>query len=448
MRIKHAPAADLLGRASALGYRHERGWMASMRREMRIDVAASAPPCRAAPPALAARVNGAPSHMASEPRRRRDPFAISTRDPRRSRGAATRLRALRAAACLALVADVAGAATCTDGRELTTMLGFAVSGESMVARDAAHVHWRRFEKALRDRGATVDVEIGQCGTRRGLRAARDAAAGDVVLALPRRLILDGAKADAWSVGRLWNGTKTSPLAKLALLVLHEARAREKAELAPYTMLLGEVGSIQPGDAPPFWRWRDDERAVMRCPAMEADARARRAWACGADTFRWVSAKLPGPEPSPQELEWAVATVSKPRGEEWVARRTPRPRRRRGTATRRRSRGVSVDPPAEYLRGTPRRGRDPPSTTRDPRRRGVESSSRSGLEPRRQPSRRRLGLGAALRHDEPRRGADRADPLRPRRRRVARRDPRPRGRRRAHDGVRDVVARAPRAVRRG
>ena len=34
----------------------------------------------------------------------------------------------------------------------------------------------------------------------------------------------------------------------------------------------------------------------------------------------------------------------------------------GTATRRRSRGVSVDPFSEYPRGTPRRGRDPPSTT--------------------------------------------------------------------------------------
>ena len=33
----------------------------------------------------------------------------------------------------------------------------------------------------------------------------------------------------------------------------------------------------------------------------------------------------------------------------------------GAATRQRSRGVSVDPPSERPRGTPRRGRDPPST---------------------------------------------------------------------------------------
>ena len=33
-----------------------------------------------------------------------------------------------------------------------------------------------------------------------------------------------------------------------------------------------------------------------------------------------------------------------------------------TSARQRSRGASVDPPSEYPRGTPRRGRDPPSTT--------------------------------------------------------------------------------------
>ena len=40
-----------------------------------------------------------------------------------------------------------------------------------------------------------------------------------------------------------------------------------------------------------------------------------------------------------------------------------PRPDDGAAARRRSRGVSVDPPSEYPRDTPRRGRDPPSTTR-------------------------------------------------------------------------------------
>ena len=41
---------------------------------------------------------------------------------------------------------------------------------------------------------------------------------------------------------------------------------------------------------------------------------------------------------------------------------PRPALDDGAAARRRSRGVSVDPPSEYPRGTPRRGRDAPSTT--------------------------------------------------------------------------------------
>ena len=217
--------------------------------------------------------------------------------------------------CLQLVAAVVAAESgrrhCTDGSELTSFLGFAASGSSLLGRDATFAHWRRFEGALRARGATVDVEIGMCGSRRGLRAARDAAAGEAVLVLPKRLVLDAAYADARDVSALWRDRPLAPMLKVALFLLHEVRARERAETAPYTMLLAR--DARQGDDAPAFLWRREDLARFRCDAVEAACSTKRAWAQEAAAepaaAGWAAAGLPGPPPTAEEVLWAVGTVA-------------------------------------------------------------------------------------------------------------------------------------------
>eukprot|EP00966_Prymnesium_polylepis_P244288 5649517-Prymnesium_polylepis.1 len=98
------------------------------------------------------------------------------------------------------------------------------------------VRWRRFEYLLSERGVRSNAGIGECGDgdRRGLRATRATKAGDTLVSVPSRLLLDARHADASTVGKLWarpGEASPAPIAKLALLLVYEWRGGSEASLA-------------------------------------------------------------------------------------------------------------------------------------------------------------------------------------------------------------------------
>ena len=143
--------------------------------------------------------------------------------------------------CGLLVAASARLSNCTEGDTLDSV-GFSAHGEPIGNPKPS---WRRYEQLLIQRGMKTHVGIADCGSHRGVRALRAMKEEDVLLELPRRLLLDEAYADASDARVLWNETNESlpGYLKLALLVLHERRGGEEASLSPYIVRLRDSNHV-------------------------------------------------------------------------------------------------------------------------------------------------------------------------------------------------------------
>lgn len=216
---------------------------------------------------------------------------------------------------------------CTDGMSVTDTIGYGIDGFAISNVKLEAVRWRRFEGLLMERGVRAKVGIATCGDLRGLRAVTNVSQGDILLHVPRRLILGEDYVEQMPVAALWNATPTGepplPLyAKFALLVLHEDRLGDDALLQPYIQLLPTADDFA-YDGEPAWAWTPDELAVTESAQLAEDAMAKRAAymehpALAESTLatRWRSNDMPGVPPSRDELAWAVAVVTS----RWVGSR--------------------------------------------------------------------------------------------------------------------------------
>lgn len=178
--------------------------------------------------------------------------------------------------------------------------------------------WRRFESLLNEQGVISAVSIASCGSGlRGLRATRAVKAGEVLISVPKALLLASHYADTSPVRGLWEkvGELPSHLTKLALLLVHELRGGKNAALAPFIQLLPTPGEMQ-AQGGPAWTWSAAELAVTECPKLVADAMAKHEVLKETLLFtpevlhpRWTAQGLPGPPPTQTELEWAIAVVT-------------------------------------------------------------------------------------------------------------------------------------------
>lgn len=236
------------------------------------------------------------------------------------------LPALASIAALALAAH-----SCTDGMDVKDIIGYMIDGNIVSNTKLEAVRWRRFESLLGERGVRSRVGIASCGNLRGLRAIVNTTRGELLLHIPKRLILDEAYLDGSDVAPLW---KAAPLdeprlplhVKFALLVLHEDRLGDDAMLQPYVQLLPTADDMaQDGD--PAWVWTAEERAVTECARLMEEGAATRAAhetlpALAQSTLaeRWHAQGMPGRPPSRDELAWAVAVVTT----RWVTNAQPHP----------------------------------------------------------------------------------------------------------------------------
>ena len=216
------------------------------------------------------------------------------------------------------IISIGAANKCTDGSAVKDLIGFTLDGERVSNTKLEAVRWRRFEGLLAERGVRSLVGIADCGRLRGLRATRDIEAGETLLSMPRRLILDESHADSSDVAALWNASSLpAPPAflKLALLVLHESRGGDEALLAPFVALMPTADDIA-FEGGPAWMWSQEELALTECEKIVADAAAKRQTIDEMPIFShthltptWRQAKLPGEPPSREEILWAVAIVT-------------------------------------------------------------------------------------------------------------------------------------------
>ena len=113
------------------------------------------------------------------------------------------LPALASIAALALAAH-----SCTDGMDVKDIIGYMIDGNIVSNTKLEAVRWRRFESLLGERGVRSRVGIASCGNLRGLRAIVNTTRGELLLHIPKRLILDEAYLDGSDVAPLW---KAAPL---------------------------------------------------------------------------------------------------------------------------------------------------------------------------------------------------------------------------------------------
>ena len=183
------------------------------------------------------------------------------------------------------------------------------------------LQWEAFMSWVASSGGEVDaVRLADCGGGlRGLRATRNLAAGEVVIRIPRSIILDVARAEACAVSGVWK-EHAQPLpgyAKIALAVLYEQRRGAESDLAPYLELLPSADEFR-RDGGPAATWTDEELAVTECGKLIDAAKRRRKQSYGdghpalrtdALAARWRQLELPGVAPSAEELSWATTVVT-------------------------------------------------------------------------------------------------------------------------------------------
>jgi len=170
-------------------------------------------------------------------------------------------------------------------------------------------------------GGVVDaVRLADCGGGlRGLKATRDLKKGEVIVRIPRSIILDVERAEASAVSSIWRGAadEIPGYVKIGLAVLYEQRRGAESDLRPYLELLPSRADFE-RDGGPAALWSDAELAVTECGGLIESAKRRRRQSYAADVralqpaalaARWTELGLPGEPPSAEELSWAVTVVT-------------------------------------------------------------------------------------------------------------------------------------------
>ncbi len=179
--------------------------------------------------------------------------------------------------------------------------------------------WGPFANWLeRNGGTAANAELADVGGGlRGLRATKNLKPGEVVLAVPRSLFVNEARATSGPASALWATHEVSlpTFGKLAMALMLEKRLGAASELARYIELLPTPSDFrEPG---PAALWTPDEVARCECEQLRADAAKRRAQLTASPLLsdgderarRWQDARLPGAPPSDAEVEWAVACAT-------------------------------------------------------------------------------------------------------------------------------------------
>ena len=244
------------------------------------------------------------------------------------------MRGAVAALVLALLpAGRCASPECTDGMDVLDVIGYDIEGAVVTNTKLEAVRWRRFEALLAERGVRSSVGLAHCGGVRGLRATANVSRGELLLHVPKRLLLDEAYVDGSEVAKLWTAPQAgeAPRAvetrlplhiKFALLVLHEVRLEDEASLQPYIQLLPTADDFA-YDGDPAWVWSAEDLAVTECAKLIEDAAAKRKayealplLQTATLAERWRTQGMPGLPPSRDELAWAVSVVTS----RWVGSR--------------------------------------------------------------------------------------------------------------------------------
>jgi len=185
------------------------------------------------------------------------------------------------------------------------------------------LQWRGFMDWVSSSGGTVDaVRLADCGGGlRGLKATRDLARGDEIIRIPRKIIIDVARAEASAVSGVWrqhDGASAIPgYMKIALAVLYEQRRGAESDVLPYLEMLPSIQDFE-RDGGPAAMWSDEELAVTECGKLIDAAKRRREQSYGdghpaltsdALATSWKELNLPGAAPSADELSWTVSAVT-------------------------------------------------------------------------------------------------------------------------------------------
>ena len=177
--------------------------------------------------------------------------------------------------------------------------------------------WAAFQCWLADSGAITDaVSLADCDGIRGVVTTRNLQPGGELMRIPRKIILDVARADTSAVCEIWREVQP-PLpgyAKLALALLQEQRLGAASDLTPYIDILPSADEFA-ADGGPASLWSDAELAVTECGKLIADTRQQRATIAHAALkpealeARWTELGLAGASPRPEEIAWAVSVVT-------------------------------------------------------------------------------------------------------------------------------------------
>lgn len=183
--------------------------------------------------------------------------------------------------------------------------------------------WLELDEWLSTSGAScgaVELFVDADGLR-GVRTTRRVQLGDELMRIPRSIILDEDVAEASPVSRIWSEPRDAgiptppPYARLALLLLHEARRGAASPFAQYIRLLPSADDFA-REGGPTSLWLEEELALLECDKLISDTRARRqrveeSPVTGSEALRerWAALALPGDPPTAAELRWAVAAVT-------------------------------------------------------------------------------------------------------------------------------------------
>ena len=133
-------------------------------------------------------------------------------------------------------------------------------------------------------GAVDAVRLADCGGGlRGLKATRDLKKGEVIVRIPRSIILDVERAEASAVSSIWRGAadEIPGYLKIGLAVLYEQRRGAESDLRPYLELLPSRADFE-RDGGPAALWSDAELAVTECGGLIESAKRRRRQSYAAD----------------------------------------------------------------------------------------------------------------------------------------------------------------------
>ena len=214
----------------------------------------------------------------------------------------------------------------TARQSATRAQGFGGSKQSQGVRSKQPKDWRTFERWLTSNGAELEaVMLSEFGDGlRGVVATRDIQTGEVLISIPRELILDVADAEMSPVSGIWkmgcSPQETPPLpgyAKLALALIYESRLGDTSTRRPYIQMLPSANELE-DDGGPSTTWSDEELEATGCGKLIYDSKKLRSRRDGgghpllqpaALASAWNELDLRGAAPTSSELAWAVTVVT-------------------------------------------------------------------------------------------------------------------------------------------